>query len=550
MIRFHNDRFHLPRLPDPWSRQLELRGLPQPLYDRGEKAWVYDEGDAEARAVRFLHDAYHVPFDEEAAERMEALQDIYHLRSPAERLSELMEKLRPYQREGVEFALAQRRVLIADAMGLGKTLQALAALEESGHFPALVVCPASVKLGWQNEILKWLPWRSCQVVQSGRSKLDNVDILIVNPELLEPHLEDLRWNQFRAAVFDEAHYFKNPRAKRTQHATDLARNIPLRIALTGTPIQNKREDLVQQLVLLGQLETTLAPYKGVLPHWWTPSQGPLRWDHAMRAVQQLPRDVLHARLKDVCMIRRTKWDVAQDLPSFDRARREVPLGNRRAYAAIEKEFVSWVDKLRERDEATWSGTEKLQGRQHLSRLRKEAALGKIGAVVEWAEEMREGRERVVFFAYHKAVVKALAAALPGRVAEITGDTNPHNRRVIIDSFKHYDFIVATMDSTGQGVDGFQHHCSHVAFVELDWTPTKHEQCEGRLHRIGQKAPVTAWYFTAEDTIEGAMIRIIDRKWEDVTGIVDGHRPDAFMADVVDKLVALADGRSEAESSKY
>lgn len=537
-MKFHNDRFTLDRLPDDWTRQLELRGLPLPTWDKGEREWVYEEGMDESRAVRFLHDAYKLPLDEEAEERLESLAETYELRTPAERHAELKAKLRPYQQEGVEFALAQRRVLIADAMGLGKTLQALAALEESGHFPALVVCPASVKLGWQNEILKWLPWRSCQVVQTGRDKLDPVDILIVNPELLEPHLEDLRWNRFRGVVFDEAHYFKNPRAKRTQHATDLASNIPLRIALTGTPIQNKREDLVQQLTLLGQLEETLAPYRGVLPHWWTPSQGPLRWDHAMRAIQQLPRGVLHARLRDVCMIRRTKWDVAQDLPEFDRARREVPLGSRVAYAAIEKEFVTWVDKLRERDETTWSGTEKLQGRQHLSRLRREAAIGKVGAVVEWAQEMLDARERVVFFAYHKAVVKQLADALPGRVAQITGDTHPHNRRVIIDSFRQYDFIVATMDSTGQGVDGFQHHCNHVAFVELDWTPTKHEQCEGRLHRIGQKAPVTAWYFTAEDTIEGAMIRIIDHKWEDVQGIVDGHRPDAFMADVMDKLTSV------------
>lgn len=540
MIRFHNDRFTIDRLPDPWLRQLQLRGLPEPTWDRGEKEWAYPEGGEEARAVRFLHDAYHLPLDEEATERLESLAETYELRSPGERHAELKAKLRPYQSEGVEFALAQRRVLIADAMGLGKTLQALAALEESGHFPALVVCPASVKLGWQNEVLKWLPWRSCQVVMSGRDHIDNVDILLVNPELLESHLEDLRFSRFRAIVFDEAHYFKNPRAKRTQHATDLAATIPFRIALTGTPIQNKREDLVQQLKLLGQLEETLAPYKGVLPHWWTPQKGPLRWDYAMRALQQLPREVLHSRLRDVCMIRRTKWDVAKDLPEFTRVRRELPLGNRRAYAAAEKAFVTWVDKLRERDEVTWSGTEKLQGRQHLSKLRKEAALGKIGAILEWAEEMKEARERVVFFAYHKAVVKTLKEALPGRVAEITGETHPHNRRVIIDSFRNFDFLVATMDSTGQGVDGLQQNYSHVAFVELDWTPTKHEQCEGRLHRIGQNAPVTAWYFTAEDTIEGAMIRIIDRKWEDVQGIVDGKRPDAFMEGVVDKLVAAVE----------
>ena len=148
---------------------------------------------------------------------------------------------------------------------------------------------------------------------------------------------------------------------------------------------------------------------------------------------------------------------------------------------------------------------------------------------------------------HKAVVEAYAKELPGKVAAITGDTNPHTRRVLIDALGQHDFLVATMDSLGQGVDGLQHHANHVAFLELDWTPTKHEQCEGRLHRIGQTEPVTAWYFTAEDSIEGAMIRIIDAKWQDVQGIVDGKAPDGFMAKALDALLAGEASTEEASN---
>ena len=153
-VRFTSDRFALPRLPVPWLRQLQLRRLPEPEWDRDLRAWCYDESLDEVRALRFLHDAYRVPFDADADERLEQLVDVVGLRSVDERRAELQQLLRPYQQEGVEFAMAHKRVLIADAMGLGKTLQALAALERMDAFPAVVVCPASVKSGWQNEVLK------------------------------------------------------------------------------------------------------------------------------------------------------------------------------------------------------------------------------------------------------------------------------------------------------------------------------------------------------------------------------------------------------------
>ncbi len=535
-LRFQDDRFILStRLPEAWQRQLQLRHLPLPEWDRGERVWAYGEGSEEARAVRFLQDAYHVQADEAAHERIERLVDVYHLRDDKRRRGELLEKLRPYQREGVEFVQAHRRVLIADAMGLGKSLQALMAIESLDAFPALVVAPASVKLGWQNEVLKWTPWRSCQVPMAGRDPLDDVDVTAVNPELLPSLAEDLAEHGFKSIVIDEAHYYKNPKAQRTQLVEMLSEGLDLRIALTGTPIPNRREDILQQLKLIVQLEHFFEPYRGVVPHWWDlHAELPLRY--ARLALDKLPRDVVHARLRDTCMIRRTKWDVAADLPSFSRVRRELPASELRAYKAAEKEFISWVDQLRRRDEKRLYGGDVLVGRQHLADLRREAALSKIGAIVEWAEEMREGRERVVFFAHHRAVVARLAAALPGKVATITGETNAHTRRVLIDSFGDYAFMVASMDTMGQGVDGLQHHANHVAFVELDWTPTKHEQCEGRLHRIGQTAPVTAWYFTAADTIEGAMLRRIDEKWQDVEGIVNGRVADKFVGKVVSDLL--------------
>jgi len=326
----------------------------------------------------------------------------------------------------------------------------------------------------------------------------------------------------------------------------LVDGLEVRIALTGTPIPNRRDDILQQLRLLGQLEHVLQPYRGVLPHWWDlHSELPIRY--ARLAIDKLPRDELNKRLRDTCMIRRTKGNVGKELPKFERVRRELPADARR-YQQAEKEFVSWVEEMRRHDESRLWGDQLFAGRQHLSRLRREAALGKISAIVEWATDMKESGERVVFFAYHKEVVRRLAKALPGKVAAITGETHATDRRAIVDGFDHFHFLVATMDTMGQGVDGLQWHANHLAFIELDWTPTKHEQCEGRLHRIGQRFPVTAWYFTAADTIEGSMLRTIDAKWRDVEGIVNGRTVDVFMEKVLTGLLHQG-GQGDAEQDE-
>lgn len=543
-LRFENDRFVLPRaLPDGWKREMHKRHLVLPTWDKHERHWVYDEGEEETHALRFLRDGYRIPFDFDADERLDRLMQVYDLESDKARFDRVLSRLRPYQKQGVDFITWNKRVLVADAMGLGKTLQALAAIEKMQAYPALVIAPASVKLGWQQEVLKWMPWRSCQVLMTGRDPIDDVDVLVLNPELLLSVMEDLELLGFESIVMDEAHYYKNPDAQRTQIVERLVDGMDVRIALTGTPIPNRRDDILQQLKLLGQLEHVLAPYRGVTPHWWDlHSELPLRY--AKIAIDRLPRDELNKRLRDTCMIRRTKGGVGKELPKFERVRRELPADHRR-YDQAEAEFVSWVEEMRRRDESRLWGDHLFMGRQHLSRLRREAALGKVLPIVEWARDMKDADERVVFFAHHKDVVRKYAKALPGKVAVITGDTKPADRRAIVDGFDHFDFLVATMDTMGQGVDGLQEHANHLAFLELDWTPTKHEQCEGRLHRIGQRYPVTAWYFTAQDTIEGAMLRTIDAKWRDVEGIVNGRTVDRFMEKVLTSLIHQGDEDEDA-----
>ncbi len=144
-------------------------------------------------------------------------------------------ELKPFQRAGVRYLLAQRRTLLADEQGLGKTIEALATIEADSAYPAVVVCPASLKLNWLRELERWLPDRSVQTLVGTGLARPNADpaytsvgteITVVNYDIVAARLDELRSLEPRALVLDESHYCKNAAAKRTRAVQRLAAVLP------------------------------------------------------------------------------------------------------------------------------------------------------------------------------------------------------------------------------------------------------------------------------------------------------------------------------------
>ena len=180
-------------------------------------------------------------------------------RRRARRYRGLGGELKPFQRAGVAYLLEQRRAFLADEQGLGKTIEALATLEADDAYPAIVVCPASLKLNWMREIERWLPERSAQALTGmggNNSPIPAADITVVNYDILAARAQALGAMAPRALVLDESHYCKNAAAKRTQAVGRLASSVPsdgLVLALTGTPVMNRPPELIAQLRILGRL---------------------------------------------------------------------------------------------------------------------------------------------------------------------------------------------------------------------------------------------------------------------------------------------------------
>jgi hypothetical protein len=435
-------------------------------------------------------------------------------------------ELKPFQRAGVAYALEARRAFLADEQGLGKTVQALATLEADGAFPAVVICPASLKLNWQREAERWLPHRSVAVVSGTGGAAPAADVTILNYEIVYAHRVRLALRKPRALVLDESHYVKNPRAKRTQAVRRLAEGLEpdaLRLALTGTPVMNHPEELIPQLRILGRLDDF--------------GSG-ARFARRFQGVGAEER--IHWHLRRRCFVRRLKADVLPQLPPKQQVVVPVALDNEREYRLAEADVVAW---LREQPldlgelEARVAAALRAERLAQLNALKRLAARGKASAALSWIADFEESEEPLVVFAGSREVQELVLNRFPDAL-HLLGRDPVAAREAAVHAFQEPDgphLLVCATRIGGQGITLTR--ATNVAFLDLEWTPAMHDQAEDRCHRIGQRDAVTAWYLLAAETIDETMIELIARKRGIVGAVTDGRRdePEALVQSVVRAL---------------
>jgi hypothetical protein len=431
-------------------------------------------------------------------------------------------ELAPFQWAAVRYALDARRTFLADEQGLGKTVEALATLEADGAYPAIVICPASMKLTWERETARWLPHRSVRVC-SGRSRSPAAaEITILNYEIVEAHRELLARRRPRALVADESHYCKNPHAKRTQAVRKLADAVApdgLRLALTGTPVLNHADELIAQLRVIGRLKDF-----GSGASFSRQFEG------------ELSEERLHWHLRRLCFVRRLKREVLPQLPPKRQVVVPVALSNEPEYRVAEEDVVEWLRAqpldLAQLD-AKIAATLRAERLAQLTTLQRLAARGKLATALTWIHDFLASGEALVVFARHVEVQQAVLERFP-HALHLLGEDSIAARQAAIGAFQDPggpSLIVCATRVAAQGITLTR--ASNVCFLELEWTPAIHDQAEDRCHRIGQSDSVTAWYLLAADTIDETMARLIQRKREIVDAVTDGRElPDGGLIEGV------------------
>ena len=479
-------------------------------------------------------------------------------------------ELAPFQWAAVDYALRARRAFLADEQGLGKTVEALAALEADGAYPAIVVCPASMKLNWERETQRWLPHRSVAVIHGRLAVPPRGDITILNYEIVAAHRQALSRPRARAIVIDESHYCKNPSAKRTQAVRAVAASVVpdgLRLALTGTPVLNHADELIAQLRVIDRL---------------TDFGSGARFSAQFRG--RLSEERLHWHLRRHCFVRRLKADVLPQLPAKRQVVVPMALTNDSEYRLAERDVIAWL-RTQPLDLSTLNAkiasTLRAQRLAQLGTLQRLAARGKLAAALAWIGDFLASGEALVVFARHVEVQHAVIERFPDAL-HLLGEDSMGAREAAIASFQHTGgpplIVAATRPGityrpptpggpppgrpTGQpptaaagrrrdpdealirqarhraATDGrtvgrrrgarrqavrhLRAAASNVAFLELEWTPAMHDQAEDRCHRIGQHDAVTAWYLLAATTIDETMARLIQSKRATVAAVTDGR----------------------------
>jgi SNF2 family DNA or RNA helicase len=450
-------------------------------------------------------------------------------------------ELLPFQRAGVRYAVTNGRCLIADEMGLGKTIQAIAATQGRDAFPALIVVPASLKLNWQREFGTWLPGRTVTIVSGTKNGagLPEADVTVINYDILTSWLTELKGRGFKALILDESHYVKNAKAKRTKAAKALAEQTDTVLLLTGTPVLNRPSELISQLEILGVLDGVFGGFWPFAKRYCKAYRG--RWGLDLSGADNLQE--LNEKLRGSCMVRRRKEDVLTELPPKRRSVIPLELDNRADYLAAEADVCAHVaDKALEAAEfkaslkgltenqkkaakaKRWVDAErKAEAAEQLVRieaLKQVAVEGKMAAAFDWIDAFLESGEKLVLFATHKAITKALADRY--KAPKITGDTPAAKRQEAVDAFQGdpaCQVIVGNIKAMGVGLTLTA--ASNVAFLELGWTPADHDQAEDRCHRIGQADSVNAYYLVADQTIDNEIFDLIQAKRQVVDGATDG-----------------------------
>ncbi len=422
---------------------------------------------------------------------------------------ELEAVLRPYQRQGIDWLVFMRRAglgaLLADDMGLGKTLQALASIEGR----TLVVAPTSVLHGWLREIERFRPSLSVSLYHGpGRALDPAVDVTITSYAILRQDADALARVRWQTVVLDEAQMIKNPDSQVARAAMTL--EAQARIALTGTPVENRLEELWSQMHFLN---------RGLLG-----GRSDFR-DRYARPIADGDGDVaarLRRRIRPF-LLRRLKSDVARDLPPLSEVVLDCDLTTeeRAVYDAVRAASVrEIVARLR-------AGESVMAALEVLLRLRQAAcharlvpgqddaptSSSKLETLFARLEEAVADGHKALVFSQWTSLLDLVEPGLRERaIPFLRLDGSTRDRGAVVEAFQAAGGPPVLLLSLRAGGTGLNLTAAdHVFLLDPWWNPAVEAQAADRAHRIGQERPVVVHRLIARQTVEEGILALHARK---------------------------------------
>tara|TARA_B100001105_G_C22393982_1_gene445786 strand:- start:1383 stop:3107 length:1725 start_codon:yes stop_codon:yes gene_type:complete len=459
-------------------------------------------------------------------------------------------KLLNFQKEGLDFLLkSSGNALLADEMGLGKTVQTLSYVAtEKQTFPLLVIAPLVTLNNWEREIEKFLKKKSrngriidssspsVTLIRTGKSKeLPKTDIYVINYELLFKRYDDLSNVGIRTVVCDEVHNLRSKTTQKYKSVKKLAAlpSILYRIGLSGTPIYNRGSEIWPIIDILKP--GLLGSFKEFCEYFCYVN------DKGKAIVLENKRASLRNELQKHVMLRRKKSDVLKELK--DKVRYKEVIASDTDYYLEELNKI-WKKLEEEQKVAETEFSKSASYHRAIQSERQIAGVAKLPHVINFVKNIMEIEESVVVFCHHKVIHKLLHESLQDfSPVSIIGGQTDKLRQDQIDKFQKGEskLMIAGIRAGNVGINLTR--AKYVIFAELDWSPAIHRQAEDRLHRIGQKNTVFAYYLIGNGTLDDHVANILVDKSYEIDAIMDGSvdnyenkdKAELILAQIQDKI---------------
>ncbi len=477
----------------------------------------------------FVDEVGKLKTDKHWKEHRERLKEVHNLEP--ELPSTFQAELRDYQMDGFRWLarLAHWGVgaCLADQMGLGKTVQALAVILKHAHEgPTLIVAPTSVCMNWVSEAQKFAP--TLNIVQFGGTNRQNLldalqpfDMLVCSYGLLQQEevSQMLSQVQWQTIVLDEAQAIKNITTKRSQAAMNLKGSFKL--ITTGTPIENHLGELWNLFRFINP--GLLGSFESFNQHFAIP-------------IEKLQDQVSRNKLKKLIqpfLLRRTKNQVLAELPSRTEILLHVELSREEMafYEALRREAIS---KLTE-TEAT-AGQKHLQVLAEIMKLRRacchpslvmpdtQLSSSKLQLFAEVLFELLENRHKALVFSQfvdHLRIIRNYLDEQGINYQYLDGSTPAPERKKRVDAFQagSGDVFLISLKAGGTGLNLTA--ADYVIHMDPWWNPAVEDQASDRAHRIGQHRPVTIYRLVAKDTIEDKIVDLHRHKRDLADNLLEG-----------------------------
>lgn len=461
--------------------------------------------------------------------------------------------LRDYQQHGLNWLQFLREYnfsgILADDMGLGKTIQALCHLlveKQTGRMtrPCLIIAPTSLMGNWRREAQRFTPELKVLILQGSErkqhfNKIKDADLVLTTYPLLPRDKETLINIEYHYLILDEAQMIKNPRSQAARTVREIKTNH--RLCLTGTPMENHLGELWAQFDFL--MPGFLGDSTFFKKTYRTPIE--LHGDSQQR-------ERLSKRLQPF-MLRRTKQQVATELPAKTEMIRSVPLYDKQA-ALYESIRITMEKKVRDAIANKGLARSHITILDALLKLRqtccdprtlslKEAQKvnesAKLDLLMEMLPELlEEGRRILIFSQFTKmiALIEKELNTLDIEYSKLTGQTK--KREEAIDRFKKGDVDVFLISLKAGGVGLNLTEADTVIIYDPWWNPAVETQAADRAHRIGQDKPVFVYKLMTENTVEEKILAMQDKKRALADSIYKGNDKEDSIKLTSDELTEL------------